>query len=96
MQKEIWGVLDESKLNLSQQCTLAARRANGMLECMRPSSASQSKEGIVPLCSALMQPHLEHNVQFWASQNKTDIKLLECFQRKATKMGKRTRCIRGA
>ena len=50
------GFLADSELNPSQQCALAARRANHTLRCTRASMATWEKEGSVPL----VQPHLEH------------------------------------
>lgn len=45
--------LVETKLNRSQQCVQAAKKASGILSCTRQSTASRSKEVILPLCWAL-------------------------------------------
>lgn len=47
------GVPVNSKMNTSQQHALAARKANPTLGCLRPSTVSRSREGIVPHCSVL-------------------------------------------
>lgn len=55
-----------------------------LLGCIR-RSVRKSREGTLPLCSAMVKPHLEYCAQFWASQSRRGMDILEAIQWKATK-----------
>ena len=76
-------VLVDSRVTISQHC----KKANGILGCVRRGVVSRSKEVLLPLYSALVRPHLQYYVPFWAPPFK-DRELLERIQRRATKMMK--------
>ena len=53
------GVLVDEKLNMSRQYVLATQKANCILGCIKRRVTIRAREVILPLCSALVRPHLE-------------------------------------
>ena len=76
------GVSVNSKLNMSQHCAQAARKANCILGCIKHSVANWSREVTVP--PTLHWCSFAYCMHFWAPQYKKE--LFKCVQRRVTKM----------
>jgi len=84
--KKDLGILVDEKLVMGHQCSLADLKTNRILGCIKSSVASSSREGILPLCSALVTPHPESCMQLWSHQHRKDMELLEPVQRMPQKL----------
>jgi len=78
--------VDGCHIGWSQRCVAAARTANQTLGCVRRGVMSRHRDIIIPLCSALVRPHLDYCVQLWSPQFKKDVHRLERVQMKVMEM----------
>ena len=73
-------------MKVSEQCGIAASKGNQILGLIRRTITYKEKQLIVPLCKAIVRPHLEYCIQAWRPYHKRDIDKLERIQRRATKI----------
>lgn len=59
-----WLPLVNTKMTMSQQCSLAAKNANSTLDCVRKKVTIRLKQVIFPLYSGLVRLHLEYCVKY--------------------------------
>lgn len=71
---------------MSQQRAQQARKANHILGCIMRRTARWLREVILPLHSALVEPHLEYYAQFLVGKKKKKVCKAASVQRGATKM----------
>ncbi|PKU39422.1 pol- hypothetical protein [Limosa lapponica baueri] len=85
LRRRTWGCW-LMKLNMSQECLLAAQKTNHILGCIQRSLASRSREVILPLYFTLVRPHLQYCIQLCISQHKKHTDPFEQVQRGLMKM----------
>ena len=80
------GLTISADMKVSEQCGIAAAKANQILGLIRRNIVYKEKELIIPLYKTIVRPHLEYCIQAWRPYRKKDIDILERVQRRATKM----------
>ena len=80
-------------MKVSEQCGIAAAKANQILGLIRRNIMYNEKELIIPLYKTIVRHHLEYCIQAWRPYRKKDIDILERVQRIATKMIQKLRNI---
>lgn len=75
-----------AQANISQHCAQEAKKANGILACIRNSVICRTREITVPLYTALMRLYLEYSVQFWRPSIQGGSWVAEVCEEKMTKL----------
>ncbi|MBN3307225.1 GTD2A protein, partial [Amia calva] len=86
MHEKDLGVYVDASLSPSKQCGEAIKKSNRMLGYIVKSVEFKTREVMLRLYNALVRPHLEYCVQFWAPHFQKDIAALEAIQRRASRL----------
>ena len=71
---------------MGKQCSSAVSKANRILGIIKRNFVERSKKTVWQLHKILVRPHLEYCCQVWSPHYSKNLKLLEGFQRRATKL----------
>lgn len=71
---------------MSQHCNIVAKNVDCIQGYINSKVICKSQKLILPLYLALMKPHQEYCVQFWAPHLSKDVEKLERVQGTATKL----------
>lgn len=77
---------EEPPPKMSQLGVLTNQKPNCIMDYIKRSVISRSKEVILLLCSVLVRPNLEFCTKLWSCNHKKGMDLLEGIQRRPTKM----------
>ena len=80
------GVILNKKGTGSDQCRVAAAKANKMLGMIKRTITNKTPATIIPLYKALVRPHLDYCSSVWRPYLKKDIVTVERVQRRMSKM----------
>ena len=80
------GVIINKNGKYSEQCLMAAKKANYALDMIKRNIKCKNAAIIMKLYKSLVRPRLEYRIQAWSPYHKKDIEVLERVQKRATKM----------
>ena len=69
----------------SNQCALAAKKANQILGQINRSFSCKTKDIMTQIYKVFVRPHLEYAIQAWSPWHKKDVAILEKVQHRATR-----------
>lgn len=80
---QLLSVVHNEHLGAMQNAKLVLSAA---VRSIKKDTSSRTREAVVLLCLALVRPHLQCCVQFWASHSKKDMEALRCVQRRKVEL----------
>ena len=80
------GVYVSTELNATPHCQAAAKRASHALRQLKMAFPTLRESNFKALYTTYVRPHIEYGIQAIGPFFRKDIKLLECIQRRATKL----------